>query len=66
MLFAAVHEAAYVTSRHFTVPQNLSSIGLTTDKGPLWCWMAPQRMTQSGHKPSTGTTVEKADAFQKH
>src|SRR5665811_1884717 len=30
--FAAVHESAYGTSRHFAAPQNLSPIGLTTDK----------------------------------
>jgi hypothetical protein len=31
MLFAAAHESAFGTSRHFAALQNLSAIGVTAD-----------------------------------
>jgi hypothetical protein len=46
--FAAVHESPYGTSRHFAAPQNLSPIGLTTDKGWRRASIDTQRLTQSG------------------
>ena len=39
------------TSRPFAAPQNLSPIGLTTDKGWRRASIDTQRLTQSGQRP---------------
>jgi hypothetical protein len=40
MLFAAVHESAFGTSRHFAGLQNLVAIGGIADIGPDWQQLA--------------------------
>ncbi len=40
MLFAAVHESAFGTSRHFAGLQNLVAIGGIADIGPGWQQLA--------------------------
>src|ERR1035437_7954508 len=56
-ILANPEPSTHGTSRHFAAPQNLSAIGLTTDKGLHWAPMARQRLTQLRHWLCTAAMV---------
>jgi hypothetical protein len=57
MPFAAVHESAIGTSRHFAAPQNLSAIGATADNGGFWLAIVCPLLTHKRHWPCAAAMV---------
>jgi hypothetical protein len=57
MLFAAMHESAYGTSRHFAAPQKSVAIGVTADIGPGSPAAALFEIVFAGHQRDPDETV---------
>jgi len=63
ILRGRVAMSANGTSRHFAALQNLSAIGLTTDKGLHWAPMARQRLTLSLQENKTAGLQKRAQTL---